>query len=136
MASLSCYRNRIFLYIDPSSKCHNSRIDLWLGSKKIIADTCTCIMKQAPALDHKAVAMDIKTGSNTRGKGYWKINNSVLNEENYKVLNSKLVVDLLEEYGQDVPKPLLWEFLKLKIKELQFHIVHVDRVLLSRILKI
>ena len=62
-----------FSYIDPSSRCHNSRIDLWLGSKKILADTCTCIMKQAPAPDHKAVAMDTKTGSNTRGKGYWKI---------------------------------------------------------------
>ena len=58
-----------------------------------------------------------KTGGNTRGKGYWKINNSVLNEENYKVGINKLFVDLLEEYGQDVPKPLLWEFLKLKIKE-------------------
>ena len=64
-------------------------------------------MKQAPAPDHKAVAMVIKTGSNTRGKGSWKINNSVLKEENYKVGINKLFVDLLEEYGQDVPKPLL-----------------------------
>ena len=58
-----CHATEIeFSYIDPSSRCHNSRIDLWLGSKKIVADTCTCIMKQAPAPDHKAVAMDIKTG--------------------------------------------------------------------------
>ena len=76
-------------------------------------------MKQAPTPDHKAVAIAKNTSSNTRGnfKGYWKINNSTLNEENYKVGINKLFDDLLEEYGQDVPKLLLWEFLKLKIKE-------------------
>ena len=55
-----CYATEMEIsYIDSSSRFHNRRIDLWLGSKKIVTDTCTCIMKQAPTPDHKGVAMDI-----------------------------------------------------------------------------
>ena len=44
---------------------------------------------------------------NLRGKGYWKLNNSVIEEENYKEGIIKLFDDAIEEYGDDVPKSLL-----------------------------
>ena len=74
-------------------------------------------MRQAPTPDHKAVYIEVKARRNTRGKGYWKMNNSVINEENYREGISKLFDETLEEYGEHVPKSVLWEYLKIKIKE-------------------
>ena len=106
-----------YSYIDPSSRGFNSRIDLWLGSRNIVSDTVTCVMRQAPTPDHKAIFIAVKVRHNTRGKGYWKMNNSVINEENYREGISELFDDTLEEYGEHVPKSVLWEYLKIKIKE-------------------
>ena len=75
-------------------------------------------MRQAPTPDHKAMFIEVKVRHNTRGKGYWKMNNSVINEENYREGISELFDDTLEEYGEHVPKSVLWEYLKIKIKEL------------------
>ena len=106
-----------YSYIDPSGRGFNSRTDLWLGSRNIVSDTVTCVMRQAPTPDHKAIFVEVKVRHNTRSKGYWKMNNSVINEENYREGISKLFDDTLEEYGEHVPKSDLWEYLKIKIKE-------------------
>ena len=108
-----------YSYIDPSGRGFKSRIDLWLGSRNIISDTVTCVMRQAPTPDHNAILAEIKVRHrpNTRGKDYWKMNNSVINEENYREGISKLFDDTQEEYGEHVPKSVLWEYLKIKIKE-------------------
>ena len=81
------------------------------------------LLSRSPAPDHRSVILEIKIKCNLRGKGYWKLNNSVLGEENYKIIKNykegiiKLFDDAKETYGDDVPKCLLWEFLKIKIKE-------------------
>ena len=106
-----------YSYIDPSRRGYNSRIDLWLGSKNIVSSSNLCVLSWSPAPDHRSVVLEIKIKCNLRGKGYWKLNNSVLGEENYKEGIIKLFDDAMETYGDDVPKCLLWEFLKIKIKE-------------------
>ena len=107
-----------YSYIDPSRRGYNSRIDLWLGSKNIVTSSNHhCVLSQSPAPDHGSVVLEIKIKYNSRGKGYWKLNNSILGEENYKEGIIKLFDDVVETYGDDVPKCLLWEFLKIKIKE-------------------
>ena len=44
-----------YTYIDPSSNCRNSRIDLWLSTKALMSNIQNCNITQAPAPDHKAV---------------------------------------------------------------------------------
>ena len=63
-----------YSYIDPSGRSYNSRIDLWLCSKRIIANSNFCVLSQSPAPDHKSVVLEIKAKCNVRGKGYWKLN--------------------------------------------------------------
>ena len=53
-----------------------------------------------------------------RGKGYWKLDNSVIEEENHKEGIIKLCNDAIEEYGDDVPNLFCGNFLKLKLKNL------------------
>ena len=68
--------------MDPSGRGRNSRIDLLLGSESLTVHTDSRAIKQAPAPDHKAVTMNIRLRTNVRGKGYWKLNNSIINERN------------------------------------------------------
>ena len=47
-------------------------------------NTKSCNKIQAP--DHKAVVLDVQVSNRKRGKGYWKMNNSILNGEQYKLV--------------------------------------------------
>ncbi len=109
--------NKEYSFIDPSRRGQNSRIDLMLVSKSLCANLKHCILSQAPAPDHKAVVMEIGTNVKGRGRGYWKMNNSVIKEESYKQGIEKLYEDVMTQYGANVSCILLWEFLKIKIKE-------------------
>ena len=63
------------------------------------------------------VSVHLKAKVNDRGKGYWKINNNLLKSKEYEVRISELVQEVILEYGQHVPKSLLWDYLKIKTKE-------------------
>ena len=106
-----------FTYVDPTRNGHNSRIDLWLVPKLISNKIKSCTIVQAPAPDHKAVVLEVHTTERKRGPGYWKMNNSILNDEEYKKGITELYHNTLDEYGDRVSHTLLWDFLKLKIKE-------------------
>ena len=85
---------------------------------KLISNSIqSCTIVQAPAPDHKAVILEVHITEQKRGAGYWKMNNSILNDEEYKEGITELYYNALEEYGDHVSHVLLWEFLKLKIKE-------------------
>ena len=77
-------------FIDPTGQGRDRRIDLWLISKPNTKYITSCKIIQAPAPDHKAVVLNVKKCSKPRGKGYWKMNNSVISDEKYKEGITKL----------------------------------------------
>ena len=95
----------------------NSRIDLLLLSKCLKPLYCSCKIDHAPVPDHKVVSVHLQAKVNEQGKGYWKMNNNLLKSKEYEVGITELLKDMLLEYSQHVPKSLLWDYLKLKIKE-------------------
>ena len=106
-----------FSFIDPSNKGHDSRIDLWLVPKSNLQHVNSCTMVQAPTPDHKAVSLDIQFCDKKRSRGYWKLNNSVLNDDEYREGIVNLYTETTRQYGGQVSNTLLWEFLKVKIKQ-------------------
>ena len=105
-----------YSFIDPTGQGRDSRIDLWLISKSNSKYVTSCNIVQSPAPDHRAVVLSVKKCSKPRGKGYWKMNNSVISDEKYKEGIIRLFNNVTVEY-QDVSPVLLWEYLKVKIKE-------------------
>ena len=87
----------------------------------MIQNVNCCKITQAPAPDHKAVILDILICNRTRGKGYWKLNNSVINEDKYKEGIADLYNEVTDEYGDHVPSGIIWEYLKVKIKRFTIH---------------
>ena len=74
-----------YTYIDPSGKMRNSRIDLWLTSDSVRSITDSCEITQSPSPDHKAVVLQVALNDKIRGRGYWKLNVSLL--EDVKLLS-------------------------------------------------
>ena len=106
-----------FTFIDSTGKGHDSRIDLWLVPKLITKNIKSCKIVQAPAPDHKAVVLEISITERKRGAGYRKMNNSILNDEEFKNGINKVYCDALDQYEGHVPNMLLWDYIKVKIKE-------------------
>ena len=106
-----------FTYVDPSPNMCNSRIDMILCSNTLKSLCLSSKICQSPAPDHKVVNVHLATKQNVRGRGYWKMNNSALESEEYEKGIKNLYTEVISEYGQDVPKSLLWDYMKVKIKE-------------------
>ena len=105
-------------YIDPSPNMSNSRIYLLLCSHTLKSLCVSSKICQAPAPDHKVVKLVFKASVNSRGKGYWKMNNTFLNSKEYEVgIIEVFNNNVISQYGQHVSNSLLWDYLKLKIKE-------------------
>jgi exonuclease III len=88
-----------YTFIDSSFRMRNSRIDYIFCSRSIKSLCVSSSICQAPAPDHKAVCLHFRTSINTRGKGYWKFNNSVLNDEAFVCGVKEMYLNIVFEYG-------------------------------------
>ena len=59
------------------------------------------------------------TNTNPRGRGFWKLNTSFLNDKEYVNQIKETITEVSQEYESDnaVDDSLLWEMIKLKIRE-------------------
>ena len=102
---------KIFTYAD------KSRIDYIFISphlKKNLKSVSICKAPKIP--DHRAVCIDLNENI-CRGKGYWKLNISVLKDEAYRNAIKSVVHDTVNEYKNKIDSRLLWDFCKIRIKE-------------------
>jgi len=110
---------RDYTYIDPSYRNRNSRIDILCACEKIVSRIESCEHSLAPCPDHKAVIMKFACNDRKRGKGYWKLNTSILKETNYTQSVKNLIVNTIDEYNHcsDIDKSLIWDLIKIRVKE-------------------
>ena len=70
------------------------------------------------APDHKTIYLDLALPQNTkRGPGFWKFNNLLLNDEEYLFTIHQLIRRLHEKYFQLEDKSLVWELIKMEIRQ-------------------
>ena len=112
---------REYTYIDLSGRGRNSRIDLFMMSKDILRYGKNCEITQAPAPDHKAVTLQLMFNKRQRGKGYWKLNSSIVKETEYQELIQNVIKETHKEYHSELSHVQFWEFLKVRIKEYTLH---------------
>lgn len=95
-----------------------SRLDYWLTSQALQDQITKVDIIPALKTDHSAIILKI-TGSSheEKGKGFWKMNNSYLDEETYvKHLLEHKDNWLTETKDIDDPR-VVWEYIKYKIRE-------------------
>ena len=97
-----------------------SRIDYFLIGKELEVDKCDIRPAQIMFTDHMAVFLKIKCDSKcNRGPGVWKINNSILANEEYCTRLKTLMNKLEQSYEYKVlDKRQFWDFCKISIKQM------------------
>lgn len=106
-----------YTYIDPGRRGYRSRIDYIFCTTNVLKKINKCQIVQCPSPDHRAVVCVINITQRKRGKGYWKLNSSVLDEKPYDLCISNLIEETVHEYQNILSPTQLWEFLKKRIKE-------------------
>jgi hypothetical protein len=68
--------------------------------------------------DHQSVILTFRSGVSAKGRGYWKINNSVIQEYDHKQVIHKVIDKYLIQYHDNkVDIRLLWDAMKVEIRE-------------------
>ena len=122
-----------FTYVDPSARDRDSRIDYIFISHSIsknVINSCIC---NAPVPDHNAVYVNINISKNPRGPGYWKLNVSILKDEEYIRGIHELIDRTVADYNE-VGNKLVWELCKVRIREYSIkYCANLKRKQISRI---
>ena len=109
-------QGKAYIYIPPGDRNVGSRIDYIMSTDalKIIVSSVDIIT--APVPDHKAVVATFKHSNTRRGKGYWKINNSILNNKAYIKSIENIFHNTINEYHMCLKRDV-WDLCKIRFKE-------------------
>ena len=108
---------QVYTYFSKNNPLSDSRIDHIFISKLYTYNLDNISIKKVPKVpDHKAVIMGISCNE-AKGKGYWKLNTSVLPDITYKNGIQRVVETTLHEYSKHLNARDLWDFVKIRIKE-------------------
>ena len=109
-----------YTYHDKKTNSY-SRLDYIFISKEInyeLIESSICQpVKQPGVVDHNALKATFNCNELQRGPGYWKLNNSVLKEQNYIKGINKTIENTLKDFHDMKSNQLIWEILKLNMKE-------------------
>lgn len=106
-----------YTFIDPSGNGSGSRIDFILVSHTLAHLATASYITTAPVPDHKAVITTIKYTDRPRGKGYWKLNNSLLEDQTFLENIELIFKATVEEYNDVACKRDIWDLCKIRFKE-------------------
>lgn len=100
----------------PEIQC---RLDFFLVTESLMCNVKSANISTGYKTDHSLIEIKIALHSNMRGPGFWKLNTSFLTEIDYVNQIRTVIKDTEEEYKNDrsVNDALMWEMIKLKIRE-------------------
>ena len=90
------------------------RLDYILASSTAFDRILSSHIFSVPMSDHRACVIQFKFSDISKGPGYYKFNNSLLNDKNF----AQKMNDLIDNFDTEDNDPqLAWELLKVKIRE-------------------
>lgn len=93
------------------------RLDYWLVSASIVKNVVSVKINESIGTDHKLIQIKQKyEGENLRGPGFWKFNNSLLEDGKYKLELKKVIERKKEEHKNIQDARVKWDLLKYEIQ--------------------
>lgn len=77
-----------------------SRLDFFLVSPDIFTETQKVDITTGYRTDHSLINLTIGSNINTRGKGFWKFNTSLLKDPTYVDIVKTCISDVITQYNQ------------------------------------
>ena len=101
---------------NPSISC---RLDFFLLSRHLYGKVAKSDIVAGYKTDHSMISLSLGLTENIRGPGLWKLNTSFLSDEEYLKCIKKVILNTCDDYkdDKDVDDTLLWEMIKLKVRE-------------------
>ena len=99
-------------YTSPYIYC---RLDFFLVSFNILSMSKNNRILAGPRSDHNAVKLPLKLNNQKRGPGFWKLNCSLLEEEEYKNTIKKCINECIQD-NKGTDDGLMWETIKCRIR--------------------
>ena len=94
-----------------------SRIDYFFTSTHMVYDLADVNIKPGIKSDHSLIKITFKlTNTQSRGKGFWKFNSSLLLDPEYVVKIKQVIVENDKKYEDLKNKALLWDVIKCDIR--------------------
>jgi len=84
-----------------------STLDYWFIPILLENNVAECQIITAPNTDHLAVKLKLSTSDVNRGKGVWKFNNSLLEDEQYTSQIDDLIKTCRNKYAMNILRTLL-----------------------------
>ncbi len=106
-----------FTWVDPADVTKMSRLDYIFTTHYMEHNIKQSFVSNAPVPDHKAVVTDFSINNRARGPGYWKLNVSVLNDEQYKEKVKTIYNKTVEDFADVESKRVIWDLFKIRVKE-------------------
>ena len=94
------------------------RLDFFLISKILFNEVFTCEILNAPETDHSVITLYLKSeeARQPRGPGFWKFNNSLLEEHEYSNRLRENITLFKNKYADVEDLSLKWDLLKKEIR--------------------
>ena len=95
------------------------RLDFFFVSQGLMCNVTRANISVGYKTGHSLITIKVSLHSNQRGPGFWKLNSSFLSDINYVNQIRRAIQEVLVEYedDDDVDPALLWEMIKLKVRE-------------------
>ncbi len=94
----------------------SSRLDYWLISKHFLNEIKKCNITPGLHSDHSIISVEIGKQFYNRGKGFWKLNASLLYDPEYETEIRNIIHASAQELEHYQDKCLIWEIIKLIIR--------------------
>ena len=97
-----------------------SRIDYFLIPTDLLTSVVSSDIRpaQISRTSHLAVSLKLKIGQQNRGSGLWKINNSVLQDNDYRLLITRIIENTkLTSENSNYTAQNVWEQIKVDVRE-------------------
>lgn len=90
-----------------------SRLDFVLASCSLMSGVTKCEVLSTTFSDHSAILFEVDLSTEKRGPGFWKFNDTLLNDKKYKELIQKKIEETMIKNSKEKLDPLLsWEMIK------------------------
>ena len=111
--------NRQFTWQRKSNKNEATRIDFYLISPDIRPQVISTDIRPAMIsyTDHQAISLKFRHNPTSRGRGFFKINNSILINEDYKMLITNLINNYKDKILTSTDICTLWDLFKTEVRD-------------------
>lgn len=95
------------------------RLDYCFADEDILQFCVSCEIVTAPNTDHKAVVLEMNNTDFVRGPGYWRFNNSYLNDSQFTKEMNEMLDRFCEQNADELSnnQVQLWELCKVEIRD-------------------